>query len=181
MDRPTLIDAAFIKLNQFFKNREDLKNQTRIAASIPMKDFMKYRAIIDIDGNGWSSRFGDLLCTNSVVVKIQPDFGERFYEDLVPWEHYIPVNSNLTSLAEAVKFVADDLNKKKVKKIIHNANQWCRSKFLRYEILKDMLHVLVEISDILDSQDSQWREGWKKNTTSSEYIFDDLVAINGYD
>ena len=28
------------------------------------------QAIIDIDGNNWSSRFGMLLCMNSVVIKV---------------------------------------------------------------------------------------------------------------
>ena len=27
-------------------------------------------AIIDIDGNNWSSRFGMLLCSNSIIIKV---------------------------------------------------------------------------------------------------------------
>jgi hypothetical protein len=33
-------------------------------------DFMKSRAILDLDGNAWSGRFGTILCLNSVVIKV---------------------------------------------------------------------------------------------------------------
>ena len=34
---------------------------------MPFEAQMAYRAIIDIDGNNWSSRFASLLCMNSVI------------------------------------------------------------------------------------------------------------------
>ena len=40
---------------------------------MPFNDQMKFKAIIDIDGNTWSSRFPELLCTNSVVIKVCVD------------------------------------------------------------------------------------------------------------
>ncbi len=33
-------------------------------------DFMKNKAILDIDGNAWSTRLGKLLCFNLVVIKV---------------------------------------------------------------------------------------------------------------
>jgi len=38
---------------------------------MPFEKQMAYRAIIDIDGNNWSSRFASLLCTNSVIIKVR--------------------------------------------------------------------------------------------------------------
>jgi len=89
------------------------------------------------------------------------------------------VDSNLTNLVNATKFVADDENKEKVKEMIHNANQWCRSKFFRQKILKDMLDVLVQYSDIMDSQDKHWRESMRNNLTMSGSALDDWVAMDG--
>ena len=68
---PSLIDAAFTKFNQEYKGREQELNHTTILKEImPFNDQMKFKAIIDIDGNTWSSRFPKLLCTNSVVIKV---------------------------------------------------------------------------------------------------------------
>ena len=72
MDYPHLIDAGFVKFNQQFESMEDeLSNQTILTERMPFDDQMKYKAILDIDGNNWSSRFPKLLCTNSVVIKVR--------------------------------------------------------------------------------------------------------------
>jgi hypothetical protein len=72
MKHPELIDAAFVNLVQYYKGSEDeLRNQTIISQSMPFEEQMAYRAIIDIDGNNWSSRFASLLCTNSVIIKVR--------------------------------------------------------------------------------------------------------------
>ena len=70
---PHLIDAAFVNFANFFKDKkEKLWNQTNVAIKrMPFEEQMAYKAIIDIDGNNWSSRFASLLCTNSVVIKVR--------------------------------------------------------------------------------------------------------------
>jgi hypothetical protein len=72
LTNPGLIDAAFVKLIQQYEGQEDvLANQTILAGRMQFDDQMKYKAIIDIDGNNWSSRFAKLLCANSVVIKVR--------------------------------------------------------------------------------------------------------------
>jgi hypothetical protein len=71
MTNPGLIDAAFVQLIQQYEGQKDaLTNKTILADRMRFDDQMKYKAIIDIDGNNWSSRFIKLLCTNSVVIKV---------------------------------------------------------------------------------------------------------------
>ncbi len=71
MHYPNLLDAGFVKLNQQYKNREEeLRNQTVLTDRIEFNDQMRFKAILDIDGNNWSARFPKLLCTNSVVIKV---------------------------------------------------------------------------------------------------------------
>jgi len=70
MLHPTLIDAAFTKFNQEEGRKEELRNTTLLKKRMPFDDQMKFKAIIDIDGNDWSSRFPKLLCTNSVIIKV---------------------------------------------------------------------------------------------------------------
>lgn len=98
MLHPDVIDAAFTAIIQKFeKDKEVLAAQTIVEGRMPFENFMKYKgvsphwpcwflclffsfefhflpsrlkAIIDIDGNCWSSRFAKLLCTNSVVIRV---------------------------------------------------------------------------------------------------------------
>jgi hypothetical protein len=71
MKHPALIDAGFVRLNQQFENATFTKENAKILTDrMKFDDMMKYKAIIDIDGNDWSSRFPKLLCMNSVVIKV---------------------------------------------------------------------------------------------------------------
>lgn len=75
MENSDLMDVSFHKIIQKFKGRrEELKVQFRVAGAMNPMKMMRYKAIIDIDGNNWSSRFGMRLCSNSIVIKIEPDF-----------------------------------------------------------------------------------------------------------
>ncbi|KAL7552426.1 hypothetical protein ACHAWF_015663 [Thalassiosira exigua] len=78
--RPDLLDAAFHKiLQKFGPHKKKLKQQFTVSKRIVLRDMMKYQAIIDVDGNNWSSRFGMLLCSNSVVIKIDPGESQFAY------------------------------------------------------------------------------------------------------
>jgi hypothetical protein len=71
---PELLDAAFTQANQYAQiypeEGEKLRNFSRFGDWIHLPHFQKYRAVVDIDGNSWSDRFGNLLCLNSVVIKV---------------------------------------------------------------------------------------------------------------
>lgn len=72
---PDLIDAALVDSTQFqnmYPTEEPkLRNLSRFAGRMEMEDYQKYRAVVDIDGNSWSARFGQLLCMNTVVIKVR--------------------------------------------------------------------------------------------------------------
>mmetsp|Transcript_8816 Transcript_8816/g.19785 ORF Transcript_8816/g.19785 Transcript_8816/m.19785 type:complete len:412 (+) Transcript_8816:182-1417(+) len=71
MEYPEIIDAGFVKFIQQYKSQKDeLANQTVLTKRMNFDDQMKYKTILDIDGNNWSGRFPRLLCTNSVVIKV---------------------------------------------------------------------------------------------------------------
>jgi hypothetical protein len=79
MTNSGLIDAAFVALVQQYESQKDaLTNKTILADMMRFDDQMKYKAIIDIDGNNWSSRFAKLLCTNSVVIKVSTFVVSRY-------------------------------------------------------------------------------------------------------
>jgi hypothetical protein len=73
-NHPDIMDMGFTELNQGW---EELPYKDQIVEELGQlpqillfEDFMKYKAILDINGNSWSMRFGHLLCLNSVVMKV---------------------------------------------------------------------------------------------------------------
>jgi hypothetical protein len=40
---------------------------------------------LSTDGNAWSARLGKLLCFNSVVIKVQPEFVGYWEKEIKPW------------------------------------------------------------------------------------------------
>jgi Glycosyl transferase family 90 len=145
----------------------------------PMADFQRYRGILDVDGNSWSSRFGALLCYNSVVVKVEPSYVDYFYSKasssslppLVPWTHYIPVQANnLTDLIDKARFVMDDANDDTVQTIVLHANAWCRQNMIAQTIAHDVLDILERYVELLDQGSPGW-DGGSQWTEAKDEIF----------
>jgi hypothetical protein len=108
-----LFDVGFTHIPEFLSANMDIDTSIvgGLAQSInPMTEFMKYKVILDMDGNSWSARFSQLLCFNSVVVKVQPQYEDHFYPDLVPWKHYVPVRFDLADLVENMEYILDPQN-----------------------------------------------------------------------
>ena len=94
MASPGVIDAGFVKLNQQYSSREtELSNQTILTERMHFDDQMKYKAILDIDGNNWSGRFPKLLCTNSVTIKVCLQTIAVMWFTLLEWYSYFFFNS----------------------------------------------------------------------------------------
>jgi hypothetical protein len=66
------IDAAFGEHDwrKHTAREEEARNAKLEVPRMEFHDYMKYRAILDLDGNTWSARFAMLLCFNSVVIKV---------------------------------------------------------------------------------------------------------------
>jgi hypothetical protein len=129
---------------------------------VAMHDFQRYVATIDLDGNSWSSRFGSLLCFNSVVIKVEPSYVDYFFYDLLPWKHYVPVRDDLSDLQENVAFVLDPANEDIVREIVAAANQWCGERLVRTELARDLLDLWETYVEMLDRADPMWTAAWKQ-------------------
>lgn len=128
----------------------------------PMSAFQQYAAILDMDGNSWSARFGTLLCYNSVVIKIEPKYFDYFYTELKPWTHFIPVKNDLSDLQENVAWALDPQNEIAVKNIITSANQWCSQRIIPEELAIDLLDIFESYVRLLDRADANWIYEWQK-------------------
>jgi hypothetical protein len=96
---------------------------------MPLDDFQKYRAVIDVDGNSWSERFPRLLCRNSVVVKLEPEQVDYFWPTLQAGVHYVA--ANFSNLVEAVQYAIAPEHEEEMKRMVANARHWCRQRMVR--------------------------------------------------
>jgi Glycosyl transferase family 90 len=126
-----------------------------------MTEFQKYTAILDMDGNSWSSRFRTMLCYNSVAVKVEPAYVDYFFSDLIPWKHYIPIKNDLSDLVENVAFALDPANDPVIHEIIASANQWCSERSTRNGLVYDMLDTMEVYLQLLDRSNPSWQDEWK--------------------
>jgi hypothetical protein len=109
-----LIDAKLTNIVQA-KNSEEADKIRALASSlgimmaqVPQIQFIKYRYQIDIDGNSNSWSFLFKLAMGSCVLKVSSDWRQWYYDRLSPWEHYIPVNSDLSDLEQMVRWCLDN-------------------------------------------------------------------------
>jgi hypothetical protein len=74
---------------------------------VPRESFAEYQGVFDVDGNAnaWSGLFCSLL-GGSCVLKVASPIGHRqwYYDRLVPWKNYIPIDADLRDLEEAVNW-----------------------------------------------------------------------------
>jgi Glycosyl transferase family 90 len=164
VEHPFLFNVGATNLpRQHLKYEPFLGEVGGIVESMEMEDFQQYRGIIDLDGNSWSSRFGQLLCYNSVILKVEPQWVDYFYypvgdgnDQLQPWVHYIPVQSDLSDLVELSEFVADPSNDAVLTNIVSRANNWCRAHMVPRQVATDMLDIWERYVELLDVGDAEW-------------------------
>ncbi len=78
---------------------------------VQASDWMGKKYALDIDGysNTWDNYFHRMLM-GCCVLKVDSDFGFRqwYYDDIKPWEHFVPVKADLSDLEEKIAWVKDN-------------------------------------------------------------------------
>ncbi|RXK36431.1 hypothetical protein M231_06275 [Tremella mesenterica] len=82
---------------------DELEMEIDFMPRVRKEDAVKYKYVIDVDGNGWSSRFRRLLAGNNVVLK-STVFPEWFNDLMIPWYHYVPVKIDYSDLYDILAF-----------------------------------------------------------------------------
>ena len=68
----------------------------------------KYAILIDIEGGGYSGRLKYLMHSGRPVIVVDRVPKEFFYPFMKPWEHYIPVENDLSDLLEKTQWILDN-------------------------------------------------------------------------
>jgi hypothetical protein len=75
---------------------------------VPILSSSQYKFQIDIDGNSnaWAGLFQKLLSKSAVLKIASPHgFKQWYYDRLIPWEHFVPVESSMGDLIEKTQWL----------------------------------------------------------------------------
>lgn len=112
-DNHSLFDVGLSGLVQISKNEiKEIQSSGLIRDYFPIFSSNRYKYQIDIDGNtnAWAGLFQKLL-SESAVLKVESPYGFRqwYYDQLIPWEHFVPVKSDMGDLVEKTRWlIAND-------------------------------------------------------------------------
>jgi Glycosyl transferase family 90 len=143
LDRPDLFDVGFAQIPPQHRLPID-QSLLMKPALVRMEWFMEYQAILDMDGNSWSSRFGTLLCYNSIVLKVTPAYVDSFYYQLRPHVLYVPIDSSGNSgtwLEALTRKMLDPGQAAQVGQMVDQANAWCRNYFATENLAREYLDI----------------------------------------
>ena len=146
MDGPRVKAALMSKSHEFMdvgissvsqvKNPEDkelitglMKEEGVLKSEIPKEEAIaRYKVLIDIDGNtnSWEGAFWKLL-SNCLTVKVECEYRQWWYHKLVPWEHYVPANCNMSDLPQRIMWGLNASNAQAVAGMIEKSTSLMES------------------------------------------------------
>ena len=136
-EHPDLFDILHI-----LPNNNGVIN-TLCANYLSLSDLIKYKYLIDIGGNGYSGRLKYLLFSKRPLLLVDRNYIEYFYNDLIPYVHYIPVNMDLSNLLEQVEWMK--LNDDKCTEMANNAFEFAMNYFTEDKLLERIHYVYQNI------------------------------------
>jgi len=107
--QPDLFDVGVTRVHQLGDTAEaEIRAAGLFADYVPDSRLDEYQIHIDIDGNtnAWSGLFRKLL-SGSPVLKVASEsgFSQWYYDQLVPWENFVPVRADLSDLTEKAEWL----------------------------------------------------------------------------
>lgn len=118
-----ILDAKFTKYAHLEDSQvKEFGDEGVIDDFWDFRDFLDYKYLVDADGYAaaWMSFFLKML-SKSIVLKIQSDYDQWYYNKIVPWKHYIPLMRDLAEIEDIYEWLVN--NPKKVEQIVSNANE----------------------------------------------------------
>lgn len=107
--QPELFDVGISSVVQLpDRESEEVRQSGLIRAPVPWQEWGRFRYLIDIDGNSspWSNLIQRLM-TGSTVLKVESKRGlqQWFYDELRPWENYVPIAPDMSDLIDKVNWL----------------------------------------------------------------------------
>ncbi|KAF9450836.1 glycosyltransferase family 90 protein [Macrolepiota fuliginosa MF-IS2] len=161
---PSLFDVSFAAapINCFegdgtcavLESRFEFRPHQSVRASLG------YKYVMDVDGNGWSSRFKRLVTSNSMIVKATV-YREWWLDRIQPWVHYVPVKNDYSDVVDVMVFFAGEPgggkggNEELAKEIARAGKEWSLGFWRREDLTAYWFRLLLEYARVM----SEEREG----------------------
>ena len=143
---PEYLDAGIVSLNRKFK--KSLNNPLSIIDSkinkskfMTLEEKAQYKYILNLDGHVAAFRLGHEFSLKSVILIPESKYYLWFSHLLIPYEHFVPINEDLSNLIDQIKWCTN--NDDKCKKIANNGYNFYK-KYLEkdgiFDYLQDILY-----------------------------------------
>ncbi|KAG6827890.1 hypothetical protein H0H92_010053 [Tricholoma furcatifolium] len=153
---PAMLDVAFANKAWSCEPEtcEELERIFEFRRPQDVKAAGSYKYILDIDGNGWSSRFKRLITSNSLIFK-STVYPEWFTDRIAPWVHYIPVHTDLSDLPDSLTFFRGDPNGQDAhddlaKKIATAGREWSLTFWRKEDLTAYMFRLFLEYARVMN-------------------------------
>jgi len=105
LDHPDLLEIQQVEWIRV-PSRTRLSSAAGNALSLP-EQARRWGALIDVEGGAYSGRLKLLLHSGRPVLIQDRPWHEWFWDELVPWENYIPVQRDLSDLVPRARWVKE--------------------------------------------------------------------------
>lgn len=146
-NHPDLIEAG-INLTDYMQYKEVLTKEGLIKPHASIEDHLNYKYLPVLDGYmctypGYQWR----LLSNSVCFKQDSNEVQWFYSALKPYEHYIPINNDMSNLVDQIKWSRnfDSL----CKQIANNATSFVLNNLMLEDVYLYLYKTLISYSSYL--------------------------------
>ncbi|AII16943.1 putative beta-1,4 galactosyltranferase [Aureococcus anophagefferens virus] len=157
-ENPDVLDVGLVDFNRRLKKPKDepvkvfdpKEFDIQLKNKITDTEKLKFKYILNLDGNVSAFRLGSELSSGSVV--LLPDSPYKiWYSDLLePYKHFVPIKKDLSNLLDQVEWCQE--NDSKCKKIAENAMKFHEKTFSKKNLLKYFNSKLKEIAAIRSSK-----------------------------
>lgn len=120
-------------------NKEGIK----LVNFLSMKEQSQYRYIINVDGHVSAFRLSIELGMGSVILLVESKWKMWYTDMLIPYEHYVPVNSDLSNLIKQIEWCRD--NDAKCQEIANNSKKFFETYLQEKGILDYLQKTIVDM------------------------------------
>ncbi|KAL0957963.1 hypothetical protein HGRIS_000143 [Hohenbuehelia grisea] len=113
----------------------------------------EHKYMIDVDGNGWSSRFKRLVTSNALIFK-STIYPEWWLDRIQPWVHYVPIQVDYSDLYDALVFFRGGLygegsHPALAAKIAAAGREWSLTYWRKEDMTAYFFRLLLEYSRVM--------------------------------
>ncbi|KAJ7620973.1 glycosyl transferase family 90-domain-containing protein [Roridomyces roridus] len=154
---PALLDIAFTgkPMNCLPAQCDELRSLFEWRAAHDLKKAGRYKYVLDVDGNGWSSRFKRLMNSGSVILKAT-GYPEWFTDRIAPWVHYVPIQNSYTDLLDVLVFFRGDpagqgAHDEMAERIARQGREWSRQYWRREDLVAYNYRLFLEYARVMST------------------------------